>query len=108
MPKFKCPDCSRGCILNKKLSDIRGRPESERLYVWVCDGQSKQSPHGPTVFREQVESVVLDGFGRIQNKISKITKIIVEDGEMHELLDEFKTFMREERYRHLGAKAGIP
>ena len=51
---------------------------------------------------------MLDGFGRIQNKISKITKIIVEDAEMHELLDAFKTFMREERYRYLGAKAGIP
>lgn len=106
MHKFKCPVCRCPCDYNPKLSEVKGKPENERIYVYVCNGQkSKQTPHGPIVWREQIESVVLDQFGRVQNKISKLTRIAIEDAEMHELLDEFKDYMREQRYKRLPMSA---
>ena len=101
--KFKCDTCSRRCKLNKKLSQLRGRAESERVYYWVCDGQSKQSPHAPAVYILQSLSIMTDSFGRITSRVDKVTRIMIEDAEMHELLDEFKAYMREERYKRLKA-----
>ena len=94
--KFKCPECTKRCQLNKKLSDIRGRKEGERVYVWICDGRHKNKIHAPIIWREQIESITLDDVGRVQNKISKLTRIMIEDGEAHELLDDFKQYMSDQ------------
>jgi len=106
--RFKCPACGRKCRLNKKLSDIRGREEGERVYQWECDGQSLQAPHPPTIYRVESLSVMTDGFGRVQSKIEKVTRLWIEDAELHELLDAWKEWMREKQYKHLTAQLPTP
>lgn len=101
MYKFRCPICSRRCNLNKKLSDIKGREEKDRVYHWECDGQHPQNPHPPTIYKVESLSIMTDSAGRIQTKTDKITRLWIEDSDVYELLDQWKQFMNEERYKRL-------
>lgn len=104
MYKFKCPTCGRRCKLNKKLSELRGREEKDRVYYWECDGQSPQVPHPPTDYKVQSLSIKTDGFGRIISKADKVTRLWIEDSDIHDLLDQWKQWMAEQRYARLPQK----
>lgn len=100
-----CPDCGRSRNLIRKLSKYRNRAEKDRIYVFACDGITKRLPHPPGLYHLANESVITDSFGRIVSKTTKITRIRVEDSELVELVDQWKLYMREERYKRLPAKA---
>ena len=89
--------------LNKKLSDLRNRKDTERVYFCVCDGQSKQSPHASCILKADSIVVTTDSFGRFTMKVARVFRFWIEDADLHEELDKFKMFMRTERGKRLPA-----
>ena len=102
MSDFHCPLCRKPLNVNKKLSDLKNRKDSDRVYFYVCDGKSKQSPHAPCIWQADLLVVTTDSFGRFTMKVSRLFRLWIEDAELHEELDTFKDFMRQERVERLG------
>ena len=101
MSDFHCPLCRKPLNVNKKLSDLKNRKDSDPVYFYVCDGKSKQSPHAPCVWKADSLVVTTDNFGRFTMKISRVFRLWIEDADLHEELDQFKEFMRTERGKRL-------
>ena len=101
MSKFRCPRCGLKCQLNKKLSEIRDREEKDRIYFWECPGIKADSPHAPTIYKQRSLSFMTDAFGRITSTIDELTQLTLEDSNIHELMDQWKDYMSEERYKRL-------
>lgn len=90
--------------MNKRLSEIRLRSESDKILFYQCDGANSRKPHFPTIWKLEVVSIMFDAAGRISFKLNKVTRYTIEDAEAHEMLDRFKVYMGEERYKRLPAK----
>jgi|GEM_PF-5938690 len=99
--RWKCPNCGRVCKLNRKLSDLKNRDITKRFHHYECDGQNKRTPHPPIIYKVESLSVMTDNTGRIISKINKVTQLWIEDSNIHELMDQFKSFMEQERYKRL-------
>ena len=75
--------------------------ESDRIYFYVCNGQSKQSPHGPCMWKYDSQAVTLDSFGRFTMKVARVFRLWIEDSDLHDLLDEFKDYILKQRASRL-------
>lgn len=101
MPSFKCNKCGLKCQLNKKLSELRNKEDKDRIHVWECPGTKADSPHPPALYLVEPITIMTDAFGRVTVTIDKITQLMLEDSNLHELTDQWREWMREERYKRL-------
>ena len=101
MSDFHCPLCRKSLNVNKKLSVLKTPKESDRIYFYVCNGQSKQSPHGPCIWKYDTQAVTVDSFGRLTMKVSRVFRVWIEDADLHEELDQFKDYMQKQRGERL-------
>ena len=82
------------------MSELKGKTEADKIYFWTCDGKSQQAPHPSTSYKVETLQVEFEGNG-IKTKIDKVTRLWIFDGEVYDLMLDWKAWMKEERYKRL-------
>ena len=75
--------------------------DMKKVFYWECNGQSPQSPHPPCSYRLEPLSIVFSNTGAKLTEVDDIQELWLEDSEVYTLTDDWKVWMRQQRYERL-------